>query len=106
MAAADLPALAPVSSSETTVGTFAAGEGQLAADVAQTTPPTGPLNAVGVIAVVRDRQVVLGAGGRVDEIAVEVGDPVSAGDLLIALDTTYLDLGSGTGGDRLRDGPH
>ena len=90
LAAADLPALAPSSSSETTVGTFAAGEGPVEADLAQL-PTTGPLSAVGVITVVRDRQVVLGAGGRVDEIAVEVGDEVSAGDLLIALDTTYLD---------------
>jgi HlyD family secretion protein len=90
LAAADLPALAPSSSSETTVGTFAAGEGPVEADLAQL-PSTGPLSAVGVITVVRDRQVVLGAGGRVDEIAVEVGDEVSAGDLLVALDTTYLD---------------
>ncbi|MCC6454110.1 MAG: efflux RND transporter periplasmic adaptor subunit [Caldilineaceae bacterium] len=95
VAAADLPALAPLSN-ETTVGTLAAGSAQIAANVAQTIPTTsgpstGPLNAVGVIAVVRDRQVVLAASGRVDDIAVEVGDPVSAGDLLIALDTTYLD---------------
>jgi hypothetical protein len=89
--AADLPRVAPLSSDETTIGTFAAGPGQVEADVAQIAPSTGPLNAVGVIEVVRDRQVVLAAGGRVDEIAVEMGDPVKAGDLLIGLDTTYLD---------------
>ncbi len=38
-----------------------------------------------------DRQVVLGANGRVDAINVEVGDPVKAGDVLIALDATQLD---------------
>ncbi len=91
LAAAEMPALVPLSSSDSTVGTFAAGDVNVAADVAQTTPSNGPLNAVGVIAVVRDRQVVLGASGRVDEIAVEVGDEVSAGDVLIELDTTYLD---------------
>lgn len=87
VAAADLPVL----SGETTVGTFATGQGQLGADPAQTGPSTGPLNAVGVVTLVRDRQVVLGASGRVDEVNIEVGDVVSAGDLLIALDTTYLD---------------
>ncbi len=49
------------------------------------------LSAVGTVEVKEDRQVVLGAGGRVDAIRVEVGDPVKAGDLLIALDTTHLD---------------
>jgi HlyD family secretion protein len=91
LAAAEMPALAPLSSSDSTVGTFAAGNVNVAADVAQTTPASGPLSAVGVIAVVRDRQVVLGASGRVDEIFVEVGNEVSAGDVLIELDTTYLD---------------
>ena len=90
LAAADLPQLAPLSSN--TINTFAAGGAQLLeADAAQGTARTEPLNAVGVIEVVRDRQVVLGASGRVDEILVEVGDRVSAGDLLVALDTTYLD---------------
>ena len=50
-----------------------------------------PLSAVGVIELVKDRQVVLDTSGSVDKIAVEVGDLVKAGDLLVALDTTYLD---------------
>lgn len=101
MAAMGMPALAPLSS-ESTVGTLAAGPTQIEAKVAQAPPTTatngfpaspsnGPLNAVGVIAVVRDRQVVLGASGTVNEIAVEVGDSVSQGDLLVSLDTTQLD---------------
>ena len=90
LAAAELPALAPLAA-EGTVNTFAAGPLAVEANREQSTPSSGPLNAVGVIAVVRDRQVVLEAGGRVDEIAVEVGDTVEAGDLLISLDTTYLD---------------
>ncbi len=49
------------------------------------------LSAVGTVEVKEDRQVVLGAGGRVDAIHVEVGDPVKAGAPLIALDTTHLD---------------
>ncbi len=72
-------------------GTLAAGIAPIQADRTQVTPSSGPLSAVGVINVVRDRQVVLEADGRVDEITVEVGDQVSAGDLLISLDTTYLD---------------
>jgi HlyD family secretion protein len=87
VAAAELPQLAPQSS---TNNTFAARQAQpLQVNVTQNI--TGPLNAVGVVEVVRDRQVVLGASGRVDDVAVEVGDQVSAGDLLVALDTTYLD---------------
>jgi HlyD family secretion protein len=90
LAAKELSSKAPLVAANTT-GTMATGNGQLSADAQQNIPTTGPLSAVGVIEVTRDRQVVLGASGRVDEIAVEVGDPVSAGDLLIALDTTYLD---------------
>ena len=90
LAAAALPALVPLSA-EGSVSTLAAGVMPFEADGAQVGSSTGPLNAVGVIAVVRDRQVVLEAGGRVDEIAVDVGDQVNAGDLLISLDTTYLD---------------
>ena len=98
---ADLPVLAPSdlavttvdlsTEAESTIGTFAAGDTPVGADMAQTVPSTGPLNAVGVIQTVRDRQVVLGASGRVDDVAVEVGDAVKAGDLLVSLDTTYLD---------------
>ena len=70
--------------------TGAAGAALPAADEAQIAPG-GALSAVGVISVVRDRRVVLRAGGQVTEIAVEVGDRVAADDLLLALDTTYLD---------------
>ncbi len=53
--------------------------------------PGEDLSAVGAIEVKDDRQVVLGTGGRVDQVLIEEGDRVGAGDLLIALDTTYLD---------------
>jgi len=65
-----------------------------AAPVAEVEPQSvvrEALSAVGTVEVKEDRQVVLGAGGRVDKINVEVGDPVKAGDLMIALDTTHLD---------------
>lgn len=73
----------------TTLGTLAAGNTQIAAEQAQVIP--GALSAVGTVSVVRDRQVVLEASGRVDEINVDVGDIVEAGDVLLALDTTYLE---------------
>jgi multidrug resistance efflux pump len=57
----------------------------------QQLPSSQELSAVGAIEVKEDRQVVLGTGGRVDRVLVEEGDQVSADDLLIALDTTYLD---------------
>ena len=70
--------------------TFASASAQEPAPDEQTLPGQD-LSAVGAIEVRKDRQVVLGTGGRVDEVLVEVGDSVLAGDLLIALDTTYLD---------------
>lgn len=53
--------------------------------------PGEELNAVGAIEVKDERQVVLGTGGRVEQVLVEEGDRVGSGDLLIALDTIYLD---------------
>lgn len=82
--------LAEQPAAEAPVITGAASAAQPAAEEAQLAPG-GALSAVGVISVVRDRRVVLRAGGQVTEIAVEVGDRVAAGDLLVALDTTYLD---------------
>lgn len=87
--AADLAmADAPMTLGATTLGTLASGHMQVASPQAQVVP--GALSAVGTVSVVRDRQVVLNASGRVDEIHVEVGDTVQAGDVLIELDTTYL----------------
>ncbi|OUC07467.1 hypothetical protein RY27_14730, partial [Litorilinea aerophila] len=56
-------------------------------------PPPGPVpvNAGGRIDLVTTRQVVLESSGRISEIAVEVGDQVEAGDLLMSLDTTQLE---------------
>ena len=61
------------------------------AGAVQQSAPVEDLSAVGAIEVKEDRQVVLGTGGRVDEVLIEEGDAVKAGDLLIGLDTTYLD---------------
>jgi HlyD family secretion protein len=82
---AELPA-----GSSDSVGTLAADQAPETAAEEQTLPGQ-ELSAVGAIEVTDDRQVVLGTGGRVDQVLVEVGDRVQAGDLLIALDTTYLD---------------
>ncbi len=57
----------------------------------QTVPPATPVSAVGAIELVSKRQIVLMTSGTVAEVAVEVGDSVSAGDLLIALDTQHLE---------------
>jgi HlyD family secretion protein len=57
----------------------------------QTVPPATPVSAVGSIELVSKRQIVLLTNGTVAEVAVEVGDSVSAGDLLIALDTQHLE---------------
>jgi biotin carboxyl carrier protein len=81
----------PLSTNMTSVGTLAAVPGQPGADLLQTGPSTGPLTAVGVVTVVRDRQVVMEAGGPVNKVNIEVGDNVKAGDTLLALDTTQLD---------------
>jgi multidrug resistance efflux pump len=45
---------------------------------------------VGTIEVPQARPAVLLTSGQVNEIAVEVGDAVQTGDLLVALDTTQL----------------
>lgn len=57
----------------------------------QVVVPGEELSAVGAIEVKEDRNVVLGVGGRVDEVLVEEGDRVQAGDTLAKLDATYLD---------------
>jgi HlyD family secretion protein len=49
-----------------------------------------PVSAVGTIELISERQVVLMTGGTVAEVAVEAGDPVKKGALLIALDTQQL----------------
>ena len=73
-----------------TVGTLASGGAQPAVEDMQVVAPPGELVAVGTVQLVRDRQVVMEAGGRVDTVNVEVGDVVKQGDVLFALDTTYL----------------
>lgn len=49
------------------------------------------LSAAGAIELVSKRQVVLEVDGTISQINVTVGDWVSAGQLLVALDTTELD---------------
>jgi HlyD family secretion protein len=71
------------------VGSLAARQEQVAEPLAQ--GAAVPLTAVGAVQLARERQVVVAASGRVEQIAVEVGDTVTAGDLLVALDTTFLD---------------
>ena len=87
-----LPAIAPAaaSSEASNAVTLAAASGPSAVTEPQLSP-NGPLSAVGVIEVMRERQVVLSTSGKVKEIPVEVGDTVKAGDTLVTLDTTYLD---------------
>lgn len=75
----------------TTVGTLAAAGAPSAAPDLQTTSPDGTLTAVGTVELSRPRQVILEAGGQVDTISIEEGDAVAAGDVLITLDTTFLD---------------
>ncbi len=49
------------------------------------------LSAVGAIEVKDERDVVLGASARVDEVLVDEGVTIQSGDILARLDTTYLD---------------
>lgn len=50
------------------------------------------VSAAGNIALSSQRSVVLQAGGIVSQVLVEVGDQVAAGDLLVELDATDLEL--------------
>ncbi len=90
---ADPLALQPISAetllaAETTVGTLAAAD---PAPQAQVPVGSAALTAVGTVELTQPRQVVLEAGGRIDTIDVVEGDAVAAGDVLVSLDTTYLD---------------
>ena len=91
---AELPVVervpAETAPADVTLGTLSAASAPAQQPVAQPAPP-GSLTAVGVIELTQPRQVVLAASGRVDEINVQVGDTVAAGDVLVALDTTYLE---------------
>jgi HlyD family secretion protein len=60
------------------------GHQQLSSD------PDAPASAVGRVELSKTRPVALAVGGRIDEVAVEVGDQVKAGDLLMTLETTQL----------------
>lgn len=71
---------------ETSVGTLSVAP----APEAQAATPAA-LTAVGTVELTQPRQVVLEAAGQVDTIEVEEGDRVAAGDVLVTLDTTYLD---------------
>ena len=51
----------------------------------------GPLSASGKIGVAQTHYVVLDVSGEVQKVAVEVGDVVAAGDLLLKLDTAALE---------------
>jgi HlyD family secretion protein len=59
---------------------------------AQATITNTTVSAVGQIELMRSRPIVLQVSGMVDEAAVEVGDSVAEGDLLLALDTEPLEL--------------
>ena len=50
------------------------------------------VSAAGNIALSSQRTVALQTGGIVSQVLVEVGDEVAAGDLLVELDTTDLEL--------------
>jgi multidrug resistance efflux pump len=76
-------------SDTTTVGTLSSTNAPAPAEEAQEAP--APLTAVGQVEVGQERQVVFAASGRVTEILVDVGDTVQADELLMALDTIYLD---------------
>lgn len=91
LAAMDASASAAEFTRNTTVGTLAAAGAPPAAPDLQTTSSDGALTAVGTVELSRPRQVVLEAGGQVDTIFIEEGDAVAAGDVLITLDTTFLD---------------
>lgn len=76
---------------ENSVGTLSVAAAPAAAPEAQTAPPAGALTAVGTVELTQPRQVILEANGQIDTIAVEEGDAVAAGDVLVTLDTTFLD---------------
>lgn len=50
-----------------------------------------PVSAVGAIDLISKRQVVLRTSGAIANVAIEVGDTVKAGDLLVALETQALE---------------
>lgn len=87
-----LEAAAPAAdfAAETGVGTLSVAPAPETAPEAQAATP-GALTAVGTVELTQPRQVILEAAGQVDTIEVEEGDAVAAGDVLITLDTTYLD---------------
>lgn len=66
------------------------------ATVVEIRPPNSivdALTAAGTIELINKQQVVLAVDGLVRRVAVNVGDAVKAGDLLLVLDTTDLDRG-------------
>ncbi|NJN80830.1 MAG: biotin/lipoyl-binding protein [Caldilineaceae bacterium] len=50
-----------------------------------------PVNAVGRVELAREYKVSMEAGGKVSEVAVDIGDSVKVGDLLVSLDTADLE---------------
>jgi multidrug efflux pump subunit AcrA (membrane-fusion protein) len=61
-------------------------------DVTQAVSVTAtPVSAVGTIELISKRQVVLQTDGSIAQVAVEEGDTVKKGDLMVALDTQQLD---------------
>jgi RND family efflux transporter MFP subunit len=74
------------SSQSNTAGTAAPTVTIQSADLASTA-----VSASGNLALVDERSVALGVDGVVEKIAVNVGDQVQAGDLLLQLDTTVLE---------------
>lgn len=65
---------------------------QTASRLTQTVPAAAtPVSAVGTIELISKRQVVLLTSGIINAVAVEVGDTVQRGDLIVALETQPLE---------------
>jgi HlyD family secretion protein len=65
--------------------------GTLSSATQAVTVTATPVSAVGTIELISKRQIVLQTDGTIAEVAVEVGDTVEQGDLLVALDTQPLE---------------
>ncbi len=90
-----LPAQIPWLQAQTTTTAAATGTvtqiDQATVTIQQADLVVSQVSASGNIALMAERPVVLATGGTVASVAVEVGDTVRAGDLLLSLDTTALE---------------
>ena len=74
-----------------TAGTAGEAEGDVETTTIRPAAGSGQVSAAGNIALVQERSVVAQTEGIIIGLTVEVGDQVSVGDLLLALDTTDLE---------------